>query len=123
MSRSYRASSGKIVRLGQVLGQGGEGTVYSVDGDKQLAAKYYLPGLAKDRRDKIVAMVQAGWHKSANDVAFPIDILSDQTGTFSGFTMRRVGGDKPVHELYSPTGRKTSFPNATYPFLVRVASN
>jgi DNA-binding helix-hairpin-helix protein with protein kinase domain len=123
MSQSFRASSGKVVRLGQVLGKGGEGTVYAIEGDNQLAAKIYLPGLAKDRREKIAAMVQAGWHKAASFVAFPIDTLSDQTGKFSGFTMRRVGGDKPIHQLYSPAGRKTAFPTASYPFLIRTVSN
>lgn len=123
MSQSFRASSGKVVRLGPVLGKGGEGTVYAIDGDSQLAAKLYLRGLAKDRREKIAAMAQAGWHKAAKHVAFPIDTLFDQTGQFSGFTMRRVGGDKPIHQLYSPTGRKTSFPNASYPFLIRTVSN
>src|SRR5215204_6434964 len=123
MTSSCRTSSGQIVRLASVLGKGGEGTVYAVEGDNTTAAKIYLPGLAKERREKIEAMVAAGWHRSAAFVAFPNASLFDQSRTFIGFTMRRVGGDKPIHQLYSPTGRKTSFPQAQYPFLVRTISN
>jgi len=120
---AYTTGIGGTIRLGAILGKGGEGTVYSVEGDPQQAAKIYLPGLAGERRDKIVAMVGTKLHACASFVAFPTDTLFDRSGAFAGFTMRKVGGRKPVHELYSPTGRKTAFPTATYPLLVRAISN
>lgn len=120
----YRTSSGNTVRLGPVLGGGGEGVAYDVEGRPDLAAKIYLPGKAAERRDKVISMAEAGWHASATVVAFPIEALFDQrSGTFEGFTMRKAGGHKPAHELYSPSSRKVEFPNATYPVLVRAVSN
>ncbi len=38
---SYSDLSGKKYILGQLLGMGGEGTVYEIDGDSSLAAKIY----------------------------------------------------------------------------------
>src|SRR4051794_7280861 len=102
-ARTYRTPRGNPVRLGAVLGRGGEGTVLAVEGDPGLAAKIYLPGLAAERRDKVLAMVDARWHASAGFVAFPANALFDIcSGAFAGFTMRKVGGHKPVHQLYSP---------------------
>lgn len=119
----YITGNGTKVRLGAVLGKGGEGTVHAVEGEPGHAAKLYLSGLAAERRDKIAAMVAAGWHAKSEFVAFPVDTLFDRAGVFAGFTMRKVGNHKAVHQLYSPTGRKSAFPNATYPFLVRTVSN
>jgi DNA-binding helix-hairpin-helix protein with protein kinase domain len=42
---------------------------------------------------------------------------------FVGFTMPLVPGNKPIHDLYSPTSRRTEFPKATFPFLIRTALN
>lgn len=120
---TYTTGSGGTVRLGAVLGRGGEGTVHAVHDDQRLAAKIYLPGLAAERAEKIAAMIAAGLHAAVGFVAFPVDTLHDASGAFVGFTMRRVGGHKPVHRLYSPTDRKRAFPRATYPLLVRAALN
>lgn len=121
---SYRTLNGTTVLLGDRLGKGGEGTVYSVERQTNLAAKIYRPELAASRRDKVLAMVTACWHSSTAFVAFPVDALHDpRTGAFVGFTMHKVGRHKAVHELYSPSSRKVAFPKATYPFLVRVVTN
>lgn len=124
MGDTFRTSSGQTVHLGSVLGRGGEGIVKAVKGSQALAAKIYHPHIASERRDKVLAMVEAGWHKAAAFVAYPIEALFEpRSGNFAGFTMRMVGGHKAVHQLYSPTGRKTAFPTATYPLLIRAVSN
>jgi len=109
--------------LGRELGKGGEGVVFAVDGANELAAKLYHAQHAVDRREKIMAMASSGWHARIKEVAFPIDPLMGEHGDFLGFTMARVGGRRPIHEAYSPTSRKSHFPSATFPFLVRVALN
>lgn len=119
----YRTKSGETIRLGNRLGEGGEGTVLDVAGANDLAAKIYKPGLASDREGKVVAMVDARLHTN-RFVAYPVDALFElRTNAFVGFTMRKARDRKPVHELYSPSSRKTSFPSATYPLLVRTMSN
>jgi len=121
--RTIRNSTGKQIVLRSELGRGGEGTVYAVDGDNKIAAKLYHQDKANERREKILSMVNANWHAQASNVAFPIDALFNASSQFIGFTMPRVGGHKPIERLYSPTSRKTDFPKATFPFLVRVALN
>lgn len=116
-------SMGRTIRLGKQLGKGGEGIVYEANGQPDVALKIYLPEKRTDRRDKIAMMVSAGWHSSTKYVAFPLDILFGPKGEFIGFAMRRLGGHKPVHQLYSPAGRKDDFPKADFRFLLRTALN
>ena len=120
---AVRTSLGRTLRLGKQIGRGGEGVVYEVANQPDLAAKLYLSGKAAHRREKVAAMVAAGWHESVAVVAFPHEVLFAPTGEFIGFAMRKVGGHKPVHQLYSPSSRKNEFSDASYPFLVHAALN
>lgn len=119
----YRTDTGRQVQLTSVIGKGGEGTVYNVDGESNIAAKIYTDGKSLERRDKVSTMVANGLHKRTSLIAFPIETLLDSAGTFSGFTMRKVSDVKPIHELYAPGSRKIEFPKANFPFLVRTATN
>ena len=119
----YKTENGTVIQPGAVLGMGGEGTVYAILNNSSLAAKIYLPGLAAERHDKIAKMVAAKLHTSASFVAYPIDEVLDSKGVFCGFTMSKMPGRRPAHQLYSPNGRKTAFPKATFPMLVRTTTN
>jgi DNA-binding helix-hairpin-helix protein with protein kinase domain/Tfp pilus assembly protein PilF len=117
-------AAGQTISLGKEIGDGGEGIVFAVEGSSHLAAKLYREDKRASRADKVAAMTAAGWHATARNVAFPIETLFDQNGRFIGFTMRRVGGHQPIHNLYSPTSRKTAFPNTNnFRFLLRTAAN
>lgn len=116
-------AGGQRLPLGRVLGRGGEGTVYHVDGHGDLAVKLYTDGKAAQRSDKIWTMVAAGYHRLTDFVAFPVDVVLDAAGGFAGFTMRKVSGVKPIHELYAPGSRKSEFSNADFRFLTRTALN
>jgi DNA-binding helix-hairpin-helix protein with protein kinase domain len=118
-----RTQSGQQVVLGSELGKGGEGKVYHVRGSSNLAAKIYGPDKAAKRQAKVEAIVAEQWHKSVIGVAFPIEALYATANQFVGFTMPLVPGCKPIHDLYSPTSRRTEFPKATFPFLIRTALN
>jgi DNA-binding helix-hairpin-helix protein with protein kinase domain len=118
-----RTQNGRSVVLGNELGKGGEGIVYEVQGDVALAAKLYHKDKAAERQQKIEAIAAAQWHKTTSCVAFPIDALLTAQGHFLGFTMTRIARNKPIHDLYSPTSRKTSFPRANFPFLIHTALN
>lgn len=118
-----QTSVGNTLRLGQQLGKGGEGAVFGIIDNADLAAKIYWPGKAAERHEKIRAMIAAGWHKSSPFIAFPADTLFAPKGEFVGFLMRKVGRHKPVHQLYSPASRKTEFVEAGFPFLVQAALN
>lgn len=120
---AFRTSSGETLRIGGVLGKGGEGTVYHVDGQTDVAAKIYTDGKHLERRDKISFMVASELYKKSDLVAFPMDILQRNSGEFVGFTMRKIGRSKAIHELYAPGSRKAEFPHADFRFLVRTATN
>ncbi len=115
--------AGHSITLGAELGKGGEGAVYEVVGSPDLVAKLYIDGRAEDRRAKIEAMVAAGLHRQAPHISFPIDMLLDERGIFVGFTMRRVGSARPIHQLWNAQDRQKYFPEASISFMVRVAAN
>ncbi|MBP0615748.1 helix-hairpin-helix domain-containing protein [Jiella mangrovi] len=121
--KEYRTGAGRQIRLTSVLGKGGEGTVFHVDSDNDVAAKVYTDGNHLERRDKISTMVADELYKRSALVAFPIQTLFEGSGAFVGFTMRKVGGVKPIHELYAPGSRKIEFPKADFRFLARTATN
>ena len=120
---TYRTGNGTIIQLGAELGEGGEGKIYSIQNYSSLAAKIYLPGIAAERKDKVVAMIAAKLHTSTPFVAYPIDVIFDSKGVFCGFIMLKMPGRKPAHQLYGPNGRKTAFPKATFPMLVPATTN
>ena len=68
-------------------------------------------------------MSEAKLYALCASVAYPIEPLLNSSGQFCGFTMLKMPGRKPAHELYSPVDRKRAFPKATFPMLVRTTSN
>ncbi|WGS26110.1 hypothetical protein [Bradyrhizobium sp. ISRA464] len=121
--KSIFDQQGKAVQLGKLLGRGGEGAVFEIVGQPDLVAKIYHPDKARERQQKIPAMVASGLQAKVSNAAFPIAPLYEGAGTFAGFTMRRIGKQKPVHELYSPASRRNEFPNADYRLLLRTSLN
>src|SRR4029077_10241723 len=106
---AVQTSLGRTLHLAKQIGKGGEGAVYETKEQNDIALKLYWPDKAPSRRDKITAMASAQWYKTNSFVAFPIDVLFSPTGAFVGFIMKKVGGGKPVHMLYSPASRKAEF--------------
>lgn len=123
MADLFKGSRGNTIRLGRQIGKGGEGAVFELQGQRDLAVKVYWPNRAASRRDKVTAMVAAGWSGSNSIVAYPADSVHTQAGLFAGFTMRRIFGHKPIHLLYSPASRKVEFRQANFLFMVRAALN
>ena len=111
------------VSLETRIGGGGEGDVYT-SSQGGVAYKIYKPTKrTKEKQQKIQAMVNARLHAATKVVAFPMEIVTDTSGNFLGFSMALVKGGKPLHELYSPKSRRDEFPAADYRFLIRVAGN
>ncbi len=117
------SSDGRRLTLGAMIGKGGEGAVHHIAEAPELAAKIYNPGKARERRDKVAAMVAGSLHSQSDYVTFPVDTLKSSSGEFIGFTMKKVAGYKSVHDLYGPGSRKVEFPTADMKFLLRSAIN
>ena len=111
------------VSVAELIGKGGEGEVYAVEGRPELAVKIYNAGLRSRREEKVRAMVSEGLASKTDLIAYPGRIVSDRRGNFLGFVMRLVSGYRPLHELYSPKSRLRHFPRADYRFIVQAALN
>jgi DNA-binding helix-hairpin-helix protein with protein kinase domain len=113
----------KRTSVGELIGKGGEGEVFTVNGRIDHAVKIYNTGLRAKREDKVRAMVRGGLAAKTNLVAYPIEIVFNRRGNFLGFLMRLLSGFRPVHEVYSPKSRKRYFTKADYRFVIRAALN
>ena len=114
---------GKLVRLGECIGKGGEGEVFALTDGSGRALKIYSVADKAARKDKIEAMVRLRLAEQSSLVAFPLALVRDRRGEFVGFVMTLVREHKPLFELYSPGSRKQNFPQASYRFLSHAALN
>jgi len=118
----YFDSKRNRLHLGDLLGSGGEGDVFVVVGLNNQVAKIYKKPIEKRKADKLTWMASHGSRDLFRFSAWVLDTIHTQSGDIVGFLMPRVG-DHPIHQLYSPQSRKKNFPDATWPFLIRVAEN
>lgn len=114
---------------GQVLGSGGEATIYSIAGQQQFAAKIYHKPNA-EQADKLQAMIAAppvdpmaaSGHVS---IAWPTDRLLAVNGETRvvGYAMPRIDTARHIHEFYNPKSRLQVCPLFHYGYLMRTARN
>lgn len=123
MTPNLFSVTGKPLKLAHRIGKGGEGEVYALSDEPDIAIKMYTVPDVRSREAKIAKMIAEELAKRTPLIAFPIEPIRDKAGVFAGFTMRRVNEHQPLHELYSPAARKAAFPRADYRFLVRTATN
>src|SRR5262249_27350075 len=122
LSRQISGSQGETVLLGNLLGRGGEGSIYEIGADLRRVAKIYHD---PDRINvgKLAAMVRLSNPNLCKIAAWPEQTLHDKgSGRVIGFVMPRADGAN-LSELLGPGSRKLSFPHATYHFIVRTALN
>lgn len=117
-----RTNDGTPVVIGQRLGRGGEGTVYTVENASRLALKLYHEP-ARDRAPRLQALIERTKAGASSAVAWPRRCVLDQTRATVGFLMEAYSDARPIHELYTPLSRRTYFPAANDAFLVRAALN
>ena len=115
---------GQQIWLGPKLGAGGEGDVFSVEGNAKLTVKLYHKIPDAEKAAKLRTMVQTGSRELGTFCCWPQSIIQSNNGAIRGFVMRRLEpGYKPVLQLYSPVNRKKTFPEADYSFIVHAAMN
>lgn len=115
---------GQPICLGSELGEGGEGSVFTVAGDPKLAAKVYHQPIAPQKAEKLAAMVHQRSEGLLEVAAWPVGTLARSMGGRTvGLLMPKITGFKPVHLLYGPKSRLAEFPQATWAFLVHAACN
>jgi len=113
----------KTILLGEELGRGGEGSVYTIQGDTINVAKIYHKPITDEKAEKLIVMF-CNRGNLDNFTAWPTATLHSQPGgSVKGFIMPRISGHREVHELYGPAHRKVNFPSADWSFLIHAARN
>ncbi|MDQ2747012.1 MAG: hypothetical protein M3T96_07120, partial [Acidobacteriota bacterium] len=119
---TFYDSQNNALALGERLGSGGEGTVYSCD-NFDVVAKIYHEPIDEEKAEKLRWMAANKNEQLLKVAAWVVDVLHDQPdGKVVGFTMPNVKA-KEIHELYSLKSRRVYFPEATWHFLVHTAAN
>lgn len=110
------------VPIGERIGRGGEGEIYTTTDGSGRAVKIYA-SLDGTRETKVSDIIARGLSAACANVTFPLDIVRYADGRFAGFTMRQVTAHQPIHELITTASRREHFPKVDYRFLVHVALN
>ena len=128
----YRRSNGQplSIRDDNLLGSGGEGSIYSMSELPDLVAKvYHSPSRAIGAKltlmvDNPPTMPERDGHVS---IAWPLDTLHStlpaSANNTSGFLMNKIVSMKEVSQCYNPAARKRNLPHFTYRHLCAIAIN
>jgi DNA-binding helix-hairpin-helix protein with protein kinase domain len=116
---------GTQIALSHELGQGGEATVYALEGDRKLVAKIYHRPLDAEKTEKLSRMVELGTDRLLKLTAWPVGAVRlKSSNVLTGVLMRNISGFKDIHVLYNPKSRIREFPSkANWPFLLHTAGN
>lgn len=124
MAIEFVTDRGRSIKLGDLLGKGGEANVYNVDGDHDVVAKVYHSAPTKDKQEKLAWMTRLSTPDLSKFAAWPVATIQRRgQGTTAGVLMPRVENAREIHELYGPAHRRTEFPTADWHFLIRAARN
>lgn len=107
-----------VFRLGEKLGEGGEGSVYAVT-DTAVVKVFDAGNITTHRRAKIELMVSRGL--SADGICFPHAVVNNTHGEFVGYAMPRASGREFSKALFNPRRFRADFPTWTKADLVDVA--
>jgi DNA-binding helix-hairpin-helix protein with protein kinase domain len=111
------------VRLGALIGRGGEAAVYELATDTQSAAKIYTNPLSSRKVEKIRLMVRLRDPRVEKLTAWPKGVLTRRSGEAIGLLMPKIVDRNDIHHLYSPKGRSMLFMRADWRFLLRASAN
>ena len=121
-------ADGKLIQLGNELGRGGEATVYATKTSSQAVKIYPKPSEEKTRKLELMISsppLDPTAKTSHVSIAWPTEIVKNESGEVVGFTMPLVNTSKaiPLHQLYNPKVRRQRAPGITWQYLVRIARN
>ena len=106
---TYYGANRKTYILDDIpIKKGGEGAIHTVSGKSNLLAKIYLaPAKSPELKEKISLMVKNPPRQDILDqIAWPIDILSDAGGNFVGFVMPKLSIDVELGDVYKYPAKK-----------------
>lgn len=127
MGQVYKTSSGKNVTLDKLLGGGGEGEVWTVQGRLEVAKLYHPQIIKPEHERKLKAMlanppVDEMRVKGHVSIAWPDELLY-RAGKFAGFLMPVVEQSPTIFTVYNPVKRKKDCPGFNWKYLLHTALN
>lgn len=128
---TFFTTAGNVLELDSLLGKGGEGSVYLVKGNHDLAAKIYdLPHATRERQHKLICMVanppvdpcRRLHHVS---IAWPSEIIYQDKNrqSIAGFLMAALPRAKTVADVFHVPTRRMEMPGFTWEYLLCAARN
>ena len=112
--------------FGEILGKGGEATVYTLRHDQRTVAKlYHQP--TPERAEKLRVMVENPLSLSSRQtdaiIAWPQRRIRTKTNSIVGFLMPAVPRGEPLANLYNMRARLSGSPYFHWRYLLRTAAN
>jgi DNA-binding helix-hairpin-helix protein with protein kinase domain len=111
------------INRGPLIGEGGEGRIYAVEGHPHLVVKAYHKPLSQKKAAKIQTMIERTPARVEAFAAWPLKLMKDRQGAPSAIVMPKIEAAKDIHLLYSPKARRRHFPRADWTFLIQTAQN
>ncbi len=124
----YRDSSRRPISLGEVIGRGGEATIYKVQGQPGVLAKIYENRPHSEYARKLLWMrdhppndpTASQQHAS---LAWPLDLLFSPSGQLAGYLMPYIERAVTLLDVFNPRQRTQVLPEFNRRYLHRAARN
>ena len=88
--------------------KGGEGELYYVKGDSEHVVKLYKEGvLTSTKQEKLTYMTTLYSKDRLNQLAWPIDMVKDQSGQIRGFAMKKFSATEDMADLLDESSNKS----------------
>ena len=125
----YADGTKEHVRIEAMLGQGGEGGVYTIVGKSDVVAKIYHPKYqTRDRYEKLRVMISNPPEDKMRavyghvSIAWPMGLLI-AGGKFVGYLMPRIRQGSKILNVFNPARRRQNYPRFTWRHLHHVGAN
>lgn len=113
------AHSPGALRLGSLIGEGGEGAVYAVEGDESQVAKIFDKDHRTTHRKAKLEILLARTLDSEG-IGFPTGLITNTDGDFVGYSMPKASGKELQVTIMRPARFRRVYPNWTKADLVDV---
>lgn len=118
----------QLVKLANLVGQGGEASVYQVQGQQETLVKVFEPAPRANYEQKLGWMIA---HPPENptrslshpSLAWPSELVYDSNQRLAGYLMPYIRQAVPVLEVFNPRRRAAVLPEFDARYLYRVARN
>lgn len=120
-------ASGTVVKLGKLLGQGGEGAVYKVPAMPGKVVKvFHQQNRRQQMHEKIRLLAKyrdAMYLDGILIAAMPEEVLYDSRGNFAGYMMPQLMSTMKLYDVQREGGRRKMLPDMDYRGLIIIAYN